>query len=261
MAGDGDIDINDLQFVYGRFASTCGNPWPAQPPVNPKAPKAKEYPRPPTTGGARLRRGIMAQSSDRRASRWRGWIVALGGLVLAAAAVLLLQLAPTGTHRSVHATDLECPVPVDVSLVMDHSGSMGTPASKLANAKTAAKGFIDALAGGPSDNDLTPHEVALTSFTNGNASTDVALTTNAATLRTTINGFGAAGFTQIGRALALGQLQLEPPVEPDLPTDANDYMVLLSDGSANEPQDIDSSRHGKRPLPGRERQRLHRHRG
>jgi hypothetical protein len=34
--GDGDIDINDLQFVYGRYASTCANPWPAQLPINPK---------------------------------------------------------------------------------------------------------------------------------------------------------------------------------------------------------------------------------
>jgi hypothetical protein len=35
--GDGDIDINDLQFVYGRFGSTCAAPHPPQPPVNPKA--------------------------------------------------------------------------------------------------------------------------------------------------------------------------------------------------------------------------------
>jgi hypothetical protein len=35
--GDGVLDINDLQFVYGRFGSTCSNPWPAQLPVNPKA--------------------------------------------------------------------------------------------------------------------------------------------------------------------------------------------------------------------------------
>jgi hypothetical protein len=34
---DNDIDINDLQFVYGRFGSTCKNPHPAQDPVNPKA--------------------------------------------------------------------------------------------------------------------------------------------------------------------------------------------------------------------------------
>ncbi|MCH8850966.1 MAG: hypothetical protein IIC89_09090, partial [Chloroflexi bacterium] len=34
---DDDIDINDLQFVYGRFGSTCENPHPDQAPVNPKA--------------------------------------------------------------------------------------------------------------------------------------------------------------------------------------------------------------------------------
>jgi hypothetical protein len=34
---DNDIDVLDLQFVYGRFGSTCDNPWPDQPPVNPKA--------------------------------------------------------------------------------------------------------------------------------------------------------------------------------------------------------------------------------
>ena len=36
---DDDIDINDLQFVYGRFGSTCEGPYqqPEQPPVNPKA--------------------------------------------------------------------------------------------------------------------------------------------------------------------------------------------------------------------------------
>lgn len=34
---DQDIDVNDLQFVYGRFGSTCTSQWPAQNPVNPKA--------------------------------------------------------------------------------------------------------------------------------------------------------------------------------------------------------------------------------
>ncbi|MCH7698847.1 MAG: hypothetical protein IH865_07915 [Chloroflexi bacterium] len=32
---DDDIDINDLQFVYGRFGSTCDDPHPPQEPVNP----------------------------------------------------------------------------------------------------------------------------------------------------------------------------------------------------------------------------------
>jgi hypothetical protein len=34
---DNDIDINDLQFVFGRFGSTCKAPHPAQDAVNPKA--------------------------------------------------------------------------------------------------------------------------------------------------------------------------------------------------------------------------------
>jgi hypothetical protein len=34
---DNDIDIKDLQFVFGRFASTCAAPHPQQQPVNPKA--------------------------------------------------------------------------------------------------------------------------------------------------------------------------------------------------------------------------------
>jgi hypothetical protein len=32
-AGDGDIDIKDLQFVFGRHGSTCASPHPPQPPV------------------------------------------------------------------------------------------------------------------------------------------------------------------------------------------------------------------------------------
>ena len=35
--GDGDIDVKDIQFVFGRIGSTCANPNPPQPPVNPKA--------------------------------------------------------------------------------------------------------------------------------------------------------------------------------------------------------------------------------
>jgi hypothetical protein len=35
-AGDGDIDINDIQFVFGRHGSTCTSPHPDQPPVHSK---------------------------------------------------------------------------------------------------------------------------------------------------------------------------------------------------------------------------------
>ena len=37
IRGDGDIDILDLQFVFGRHESTCKDPHPPQPPIDPKA--------------------------------------------------------------------------------------------------------------------------------------------------------------------------------------------------------------------------------
>src|SRR3989304_6039091 len=42
-------------------------------------------------------------------------------------------------------------------------------------------------------------------------------------------------------ALHRGQLQLEPLPDPDAEPDANDYLVLLSDGAANRPADVDES--------------------
>jgi len=32
---DEDIDVNDVQFIYGRFGSVCSDPHPPQPPMNP----------------------------------------------------------------------------------------------------------------------------------------------------------------------------------------------------------------------------------
>jgi hypothetical protein len=37
IQGDGDVDVKDIQFVFGRQGSTCENPNPPQPPENPKA--------------------------------------------------------------------------------------------------------------------------------------------------------------------------------------------------------------------------------
>ncbi|MEX1254345.1 MAG: hypothetical protein WEE64_08385 [Dehalococcoidia bacterium] len=49
IAGDGDIDIKDVQFAYGRHGSTCAAPHPPQPPVNPKFPNATPPPTPTPT--------------------------------------------------------------------------------------------------------------------------------------------------------------------------------------------------------------------
>ncbi|HXK33883.1 MAG TPA: VWA domain-containing protein, partial [Dehalococcoidia bacterium] len=137
--------------------------------------------------------------------------------------------------------EAQCSVPVDVALVFDHSGSMDDAAGKFTNAKAAAIGFVNQLAGGPSDNDLSPHEMALVGYANGDAFVDVGLGTNAASVRSAINGYIANGRTNIGRALQLAQLQLENPPDTDSDPDTNDYIVLLSDGSANQPINVTSS--------------------
>jgi hypothetical protein len=47
VAGDGDVDLNDLQVVTGRMGSTCGNPQPFQEPPTPiPTPPAKPTPAP-----------------------------------------------------------------------------------------------------------------------------------------------------------------------------------------------------------------------
>ena len=117
-------------------------------------------------------------------------VLILTGLALVLVA-MMLPFGPSGRNtRVAFATgDPECTVPVDISMVFDHSGSMDDSANKFSNAKAAAIGFVDSFAGGPSDNDLTPHQMALTGLHDGIANTDMNLGTNAATLRSTITGW------------------------------------------------------------------------
>src|ERR1700694_1621635 len=174
---------------------------------------------------------------------WRLSLPVVVGIGVVLITGLVMAFAPKSGSSFVFAGNdvAHCPIPVDVSLVFDHTRSMTDVPNKLENAKAAAKGFVDAFAGGPSDKDLSPHQMALTGFHDGIANTDVSLTTDASAMRTAINGFGANGRTNIGRGLQLGQLQLLPPNDTDPSPDANDYMVLLSDGAANEPQKITDS--------------------
>ena len=81
------------------------------------------------------------------------------------------------------ATPYLCDSTVDISLVFDHSGSM-SQTNKLQNAQQAAAGFVNQLAGG--DGNLSPHQMALTGFSDGIAVTDVALTNSANPLTTTL---------------------------------------------------------------------------
>ncbi len=120
---------------------------------------------------------------------------------------------------------------VDLAMIFDHTGSMDDVVGKIENAKSAARSFIHTFAGGITDSDLSPHQMALVGFYNSIAATDVPLTTDADALRTAINNYVTSGGTNIGTALSLGQIQLN-----NAPQER--YMVLLSDGAANSPYNL-----------------------
>ena len=167
-------------------------------------------------------------------------LTALGVLGLVAYLAICFSGSSALHTPSASASGLTCAKPVDVSMLFDRSGSMGSPASKLTNAKAAAISFVDAFAGGPFDTDLSPHHMSAVSFSTL-ATTDQARTTNATAMRNAINAYTANGSTNLGSGLWLAEDQLEKPVDPDNDPDLNDYMVLLSDGSANLPMDIDNT--------------------
>jgi hypothetical protein len=52
ITGDNDLDLKDVQFVYGRHGSTCAAPHPDQPPINPKEVPVESTPTPTVTVSA-----------------------------------------------------------------------------------------------------------------------------------------------------------------------------------------------------------------
>lgn len=113
---------------------------------------------------------------------------------------------------------------VDIALVIDRSGSMA--GTKIADAKTAAKTFVDLMQDGD--------QIAVTSFSSG-ASVNYPLTriAGAATktaAKNAVNNLGASGSTSIGGGMQVGQRELNKG-DPNHPH----AMLLLSDGMENAP--------------------------
>src|SRR5438309_760396 len=146
----------------------------------------------PMRGGAGRSHSISSHNSPY--SSHRGHLPALPVRVLLLLALAALTLAfgsllsssgrvGATAPANVATTSRDCNVPADVSLVFDHSGSM-SQSGKLANAQSATTGFIDQMAGGTGD--LTPNHISLAGFSAGDASADVPLTTDAATLKNAI---------------------------------------------------------------------------
>lgn len=168
------------------------------------------------------------------------FVLSIAGIAAVAYAVAMGMPVGSsgGTTPSASAQENSCPRPVDLAIVFDHTGSMDDVANKIENAKAASVSFVNEFAGGPADPDLSPHSMSLTGFFNGTAVVDVTQGTNAAEMRTDINGYSTLGRTHIGRGLFLGQQQLSASGP------ASNYMVLLSDGAANVPEDVDDANTG-----------------
>lgn len=110
------------------------------------------------------------------------------------------------------------PRPMDVSLVIDRSGSMS--GRKLTAAKEAALSFVQLL-------DLTREQVAVVAF-DDEATLPQALSQDSDAIAAAINALRSGGSTNISNAIQLGQSELrsERRVPANLPV-----MILLSDGA------------------------------
>jgi len=165
---------------------------------------------------------------------------ALGGVTIAVAiTVATLGLFSSGAGQtstsSAQEQPLLCPLPIDVALVFDRTGSMNE-SNKLSLAREAAKDLVDVLDGTPSDGSISSHHMAIASFHDGIASVDLPLTQSATNLHSTLGSFtSGSGNTNIGEGIwrAEGELAGSSPSVPD-------YMVILSDGAGNRPQNVDS---------------------
>jgi hypothetical protein len=166
---------------------------------------------------------------------------ALGGVAIAVAiTVATLGLFSSGAGQtstsSAQEQPLLCPIPIDVALVFDRTESMNQ-SNKLSLARAAAEDLVTVLDGVPSDGSVSPHHMAIASFHDGVASVDRALTTSATDLNSTLGSFTfGSGYTNIGEGIWRAEEQLAGS-SPGVP----DYMVIVSDGAGNRPQDVDLS--------------------
>jgi uncharacterized protein YegL len=136
-----------------------------------------------------------------------------GGMVLLMAALLLVSV-PMAL-----ADEQQLCGKSDVVLVIDRSGSMGgTP---LADAKDAAKGFVDLL-------NLGDDKAASASFASS-ASLEQGLTTDGTAVKNAIDSLTASGSTCIACGLYIAQGELDANGRGD----SSHVIILLSDGEPN----------------------------
>jgi hypothetical protein len=122
------------------------------------------------------------------------------------------------------------PMPVDVMLIMDCSGSMADRINnmgetKIVGAKAAAISFLDQL-------NSSKDSVGLVRFSTTVSTPITGLTTNFLTVENSINNAQPDGWTDIGDSIGSATDELVSSGRPD----SFWAIILLTDGKANRPQ-------------------------
>jgi len=118
-----------------------------------------------------------------------------------------------------------CDEELDMMLVLDRSGSIGTDMQDL---KDAANAFVTALA--PSTAGV---HIGQSSFSDG-GNLDLHLTDVEADVHTAINALASAGFTNLKEGIELATGELDDADAHERPA-VDDVMVIITDGEPNRP--------------------------
>ncbi len=125
-----------------------------------------------------------------------------------------------------------CDEKIDLMLVLDRSGSINL--TELADLKTAAKAFVDAIA--PSADES---HVGMSSFAS-TASLNQHLTDDGTAVKTSIDALVAGGFTNLKGGIDLATGELDDLHEHERPP-IKDVMVIITDGAPNRPLPSDTA--------------------
>ncbi len=178
----------------------------------------------------------------RDATRARQVAGSVAALIFAVAAVPFSTGAVSAASSAHAVSDTGCGVvPLDVELVIDRSGSMGQNASgtppqvRMVYAKAAAHDLVSTLDSEGGVGGSGRHHVGLSSFGNGNATTNLALgTSSASAVGSAIDGLAANGDTPLRQGMAKGAADMTAHKR----TTADDLsvqhvIIFVSDGRPN----------------------------
>ena len=187
----------------------------------------------------------MSPSNDRRRTmvaitRVVGTAVATVGLLFSSVVSVAAAGATgaAGQGRADIAVDQSgCGlIPLDVELVVDRSGSMGSNSSnghtRLYWAQSAADQLVDSLAANGGVGSGQHHQVGLTSFHNATGHTDLTLGgSSAAAVKSAINGLTSSGNTPLAQGMAAGAADMSANGRTtDFDLAVEHVIIILSDG-------------------------------